>query len=210
MTKFEDKTCAKMFAAAPGNMYFMKVKDGKSECVNSFKYAKFDADVKKDKKTGTVAKEATTFELEYKSLQKCHADTAKDFEVKIKGVCNLKAKSVSTLLKTKAEPCKVELTFTSKDACITGTFPLQKYMNKLAPFAGIVMIVGGLACCLVGSKFVPLAISFMMFIAGAGGVFMVGYNFLPPTTVKMVSLIILLVVAVLVGILIAFLAYKFL
>jgi len=83
-------------------------------------------------------------------------------------------------------------------------------MKKIAPFVGVVMIVGGLACCLVGSKFVPLAISFMMFIAGAGGIFMVGYNFLPPTTVKMASLIILLVVAVLIGVLIAWISYKFL
>lgn len=205
--KVDDKQCAKFAAKAPGNMYIMNEKGGKSLCANSFKYADFSAEIKKDKKTKKVT--SSEWKLKYKSLQKCHTDNKKDFEVKVKGVCAPKAKK-ATLKVTSKKACDVELTYTSKDACIAATFPLQKYMGKIAPFTGIVMIVGGLACAFFGSKFVPLAISFMMFIAGSGGVFMVGYNFLPPTTVKMASLIALLVVAVLIGVLIAWIAYKFL
>lgn len=186
-------------------MYLVKNTGGK--CVNSFKYAKFDADIKRDKKTGKVT--TVNWDLKYKSLQKCHADTSKDMEIKIKGTCVPGAKK-STLKVSKAEKCKVSIDYKSKDACIAATFPLQKYMAKLAPFAGAILIIGGLACCLAGSKFVPLAISFLMFLAGSGGIFMVGYNFLPPTTVKMWSLIVLLVVAVLLGVLLGWVAYKFL
>ena len=87
-----------MGADAPGNMYIMKEVGGKSTCVNSFKYAKFSADIIHDKKTSKVIKEK--FDLDYKSLQKCHADKTKDFEVKIDGTCDKTAKT-STLKITK-------------------------------------------------------------------------------------------------------------
>jgi len=201
------KSCKKMYAEAPGNMYLMTEKSGKSICSNSFKYGKFDADIEHDKKTGKVTKQS--WELKYKSLQKCSADSSKHFEIKIKGTCAPKVKAGKMKL-AKSEKCKVSINYASKDACIAATFPLQKYMAKIAPFTGIVLIIGGLACTFAGSKFVPIAISFLMFLAGSGGIFMVGYNFLPPTTVKMWSLIVLLVVAILIGILIAWIAYKFL
>jgi len=199
---FDDKQCKAFASKAQGNMYLVS----KGKCVQSFKYAEFDADIKHDKKTGKVTK--VEWELEYKSLQKCAADNTKDFKVEVKGTCTKDKKSVLAI--KKAEKCKVTLKYTGKDACVAATFPLQKYMNKIAPFTGIVLILGGLAVTFFGSKFVPLAIAFLSFLGGAGGIFMVGYNFLPPTTVKMWSLIVLLVVAALLGLLIAWLTYKFL
>ena len=81
-------------------------------------------------------------------------------------------------------------------------------MKRIAPFTGAILIVGGLLCCFLGSKFIPLAIAFLCFLAASGGVFMLGYNFLPPATVKLYVIIIVLVVAILIGCVIGFLIYK--
>jgi hypothetical protein len=110
---------------------------------------------------------------------------------------------------TSHKACAVEVQYKSKDACIAASLPLQKYMKKVAPLAGAILILGGIVVTFTGSKFVPGAISFLTFLAGSGGIFMIGYNFLPPTKVSMGSIIALLVIAVLIGIVIGYLTYRF-
>lgn len=128
----------------------------------------------------------------------------------INGLCDKADKSKKSTLKvTSHKACAVEVQYKSKDACIAAALPLQKYMKKIAPFTGAILIIGGLLCTFAGSKFVPIAISFLTFLAGSGGIFMIGYNFLPPTKVSMGSIIALLVIAVLIGICIGYLTYRF-
>lgn len=105
------KSCKKMYAEAPGNMYLMTENKKASICSNSFKYGKFDADIEHDKKTGKVIKQS--WELKYKSLQKCHADSSKHFEIKIKGTCAPKVKAGKMKL-AKSEKCKVSINYASK------------------------------------------------------------------------------------------------
>ena len=122
------KSCKKMYAEAPGNMYLMTEKGGKSICSNSFKYGKFDADIEHDKKTGKVTKQS--WELKYKSLQKCSADSSKHFEIKIKGTCAPKVKAGKMKL-AKSEKCKVSINYASKCSRKNFIYRLIRELSKI-------------------------------------------------------------------------------
>ena len=88
-------------------------------------------------------------------------------------------------------------------------FPLEKYMKKLAPFTGAFIIIAGAVMCFAGSRFLPLAISFLVGFGVTGVCSLVGYNFLDPDNAKMWHLIVLVIASLAFGVVAAIFAFKF-
>lgn len=199
----KESTCENIYkkSETEGNIYL--VKDG--ECIQSFSGGKFAAKIGKDDKTGDVTQEWT---LKYTSLQKCAANTAKKYEITMKGVCK-KDLTTPTFTTGTYGDCEAEFIYTGKGACYEKYIPMEKYMKQLAPFTGAILIVVGIIMTFFGSRFMQFMIAFLVCFGVTCALSLVGYNFLNSEKAQMWHLILLLVLALAFGILAGYFAWQF-
>ena len=87
--------------------------------------------------------------------------------------------------------------------------PLEKYTKMIAPFTGTIILVIGCVMCFYGSRFLPFVIAFLAALGVMGVICLIGYNFLDPIKAEMWHLIVLMLVALVFGIIVGILIFKF-
>jgi len=98
--------------------------------------------------------------------------------------------------------------YASKGACGI-TINIQKYMKKLAPFFGAILILAGIGLCFFGGKFIFMSVAFLIWVLASLIMFGIVYNFLPAKTITNGVLIGAIVVCAIIGAAIAYCVYEF-
>jgi len=91
------------------------------------------------------------WDITWTSQEACASDDAAKFTVELIGKCTGDAAGKWGDLTV--DGCAATVEYSGADACVTKKIPIMKYINKVAPFVGAILVAAGLVMCFYGSKF---------------------------------------------------------
>jgi hypothetical protein len=93
--------------------------------------------------------------ITWTSTDPCAEDNKKKYEIVMTGTCDAKKASdlAGSFKAGKGSTCKSAVSYSGPHACITASIPISRYLEQVAPFAGILLIAFGLVMVFVGRKF---------------------------------------------------------
>lgn len=200
-----------MFTESKGNAYWMDT----TGCKYSFDMGNFSPNSTEstvNAAVNTAVKGAHSdaqylWSINYVSNQQCATNNTQPFTVEVAGFCN--ANSTSTaIMYYNVDACHEVFMYVGKGACPKVSLNLDKYLTKLMPFIGIILLVIGGLTCFAGGKLLAIVITSLVFILVTSFAFMVMFNFLNEETTKMWVVIVVILVACLFGALAGFFAFK--
>ena len=144
--------------------------------------------------------------MTFTSQQACHAEAADNFTFILDAKCS--QSEGTKFVSVKETACSTTFQLTGKQGCMLYEVKLQKYINKLAPFVGGILIVMGLAFTFAGAKFLFFGFAALVFLLVSALLFLIIYNFLP-VSAGLPVVIGTLVVSILAGFGVSFFTFKF-
>ena len=176
------------------------------ECKYAFNEGALFTGIAGDKPNSEGDADYVGFKLEMQSSKACKDDDK--FKVTINAYCDEK-EDAGKLKVLKQTECSLEAEFKGKEACKLYTFELGKHLNKVKPFLGALLIIGGLAMTFAGAKLLFQIFGGLVFLLTTSGLFMIIYNFFLPVTSSGYIVSAVAVFASAIGILLAIFTYKF-
>lgn len=163
------------------------------KCVYTFDKADFKGYRNSSSSSGST----NGFTITYTSEQTCTDDASKNYVFTIDAVCAKDHSEDPIVYGT----CTAYLKDSGPDNCKLpinlGAF--YDFVNKLAPFLGIILILVGIIMTFAGAKFLLLVITALTFIAVTGLVFLVFYNLFLGSNSSQGVMVTVLVIALIAG-----------
>lgn len=160
---YDDESCKNM--RDRGLMYLVD----NGTCTQSFKTGIFNVEsAEVTLEDGSTTLDGGSWDLKFKSLQKCAKDPSKKFTIDINGICekpSTRDPKTSPIIESTFSDCEISLKYKSYYAC-PKKLPIG-LLQWIADIFGAILIIWGLLLCFIGTKLVVFIVS--MTIGQAAG-----------------------------------------
>ena len=150
--------------------------------------------------------------ITWESREQCAEDSTKKYSVVLEGECKKNGGDDTTGKFTdttkSGDTCKSTAKYSGKHACVTASIPISRYMAKIAPFVGFILIFFGLVMVFKGQFFLHKVVGILVGLVSAVIIFGCGYGLMPNDVAPGV-LIGVLILSIILGGVISYFSYKF-